>query len=395
MNNTKRKFNSLLQGLSAPKPSPATDKPRQPRTTAEVEELLQKRRRLGVPQSNGTSLSTKPTTARSTITSPGRRQEVKEEKPAARFNPSDRGELLKRLATFHDITDWTPKPERLSEIEWAKRGWVCHGKETVRCLLCNKELVVKLKKEANAKEAMQPTSAEVEKALVDKQPPTTAARERYSIVAGTQGKGLSNPRMGAVPNSASCHTCLRRLGLWMFKSKEINLETNEVILPAPMDHLDPIREHRFFCPWKNAEIQKRQYSKLAEQEAQPGWRVLLQTLDNDAQLRSMYEGKPRSRPQSTVDIPHTPSKGPPRTPGPATPATHSGLPLTPATVATQGVEDEEKVQEAKDKERWARLKRVKSLFDLRGARKRGKSASRPGTSNSTRTTGGDVADATT
>jgi hypothetical protein len=168
MNNTKRKFNTLLQGLSAPKPSPATDKPRQPRTTAEVEELLQKRRRLGVPQSNGTSLSTRPTTVRSAAASPGRKQDVKEEKPAARFNPSDRGELLKRLATFHDITDWTPKPERLSEIEWAKRGWVCHGKETVRCLLCHKELVVKLKKEGNGKESAIPTSAEAEKALIDK-----------------------------------------------------------------------------------------------------------------------------------------------------------------------------------------------------------------------------------
>jgi hypothetical protein len=181
----------------------------------------------------------------------------------------------------------------------------------------------------------------------------------------------------------------------MFKSKEINPETNEVIVPAPMDYLDPIREHRFFCPWKNAEVQKRQSSKLAqEEEAQPGWKVLLQTLDNDAQLRSMYEGKPRSRPQSnTSGIPVTPSKGAPKTPGPVTPGTNSGANLTPATVASQVV-DEEKEQEVKDKERWARLKRVKSLFDLRGARKLGKSASRPGTAHSTRTTGGDAADAT-
>lgn len=51
---------------------------------------------------------------------------------------------MRRLGTFQEITDWTPKPERVSEVEWAKRGWVCHGKETVRCLLCHRELVVKL-----------------------------------------------------------------------------------------------------------------------------------------------------------------------------------------------------------------------------------------------------------
>jgi hypothetical protein len=51
---------------------------------------------------------------------------------------------LKRLGTFQELTDWTPKPDKVNEIEWAKRGWVCHGKETVRCLLCHRELVVKL-----------------------------------------------------------------------------------------------------------------------------------------------------------------------------------------------------------------------------------------------------------
>lgn len=84
------------------------------------------------------------------------------QKPLARFCPTDRDELLKRLATFHDITDWTPKPDRVSEIEWAKRGWVCHGKERVRCVLCHKELVVKLnKKEVDGKEVSVLVSSEI------------------------------------------------------------------------------------------------------------------------------------------------------------------------------------------------------------------------------------------
>ncbi|CRK38307.1 hypothetical protein BN1723_018676, partial [Verticillium longisporum] len=42
--------------------------------------------------------------------------------PASKYAPNDRAELLKRLATFQEITDWTPKPDLVNEIEWAKRG---------------------------------------------------------------------------------------------------------------------------------------------------------------------------------------------------------------------------------------------------------------------------------
>ena len=195
-------------------------------------------------------------------------------------------------------------------------------------------------------------------------------------------QGLTNARMGPVPNSASCHTCLRRLGLWMFKSKEVD-ETGEVLVPAPMDHLDPVREHRFFCPWKNAQVQKRSNARPDEEEAQPGWRVLQRTLGNDADLRSMYEGRPRSRRLSGLEAtaPSTPTRG--------GPAGDASVLSTPATGAANA-EDDEKEREAKEKERWARLKRVKSMFDLKAGRKSGKSSSRPGTGHSTRATGGDA-----
>lgn len=202
-------------------------------------------------------------------------------------------------------------------------------------------------------------------------------------------EGLFNVRIGSVPNSASCHTCQRRLGLWMFKSKEVD-DTGVVLVPAPMDFLDPVREHRFFCPWKNPETQKRSTTKPTDGEAQPGWGVLKQTLENDAHLRSVYEGKPRSRPQSGHNgaPPATPSKGQQNgasTPAPATPATHAA-PGAASSICAIDDENDEKERDAKDKERWARLKRVKSLFDIRGAR-RGKSSSRPGTAHSTKTNG--------
>lgn len=196
-------------------------------------------------------------------------------------------------------------------------------------------------------------------------------------------QGLSNKKIGQVPNSASCHSCLRRLGLWMFKSKEVS-DSGEILVPAPMDHLDPVREHRFFCPWKNADAQKRPGTKLADEKAQPGWKALLQTLKNDVHLRSMYAGQPLSARQ----VPSQPS----------TPVRISGTPAadTPGAESIKGddgVEEDEKTEEARDKERWARLKRVKSLFDIKGKKRR--AASRPGTSQSMRTTGeGTASDVT-
>lgn len=220
------------------------------------------------------------------------------------------------------------------------------------------------------------------------QPAETPNRVAF-VLALFGWQGLTNPRIGAVPNSASCHTCLRRLGLWMFKSKEIG-ENGEVIVPAPMDYLDPVREHRFFCPWKNPEAQKRSGARAMDEEAQPGWKVLQKTLENDAHLRSVYEGRPRSRPRSGhgTGAPSTPSRGAQN--GPSTPGamnTPDGATTPRFNSDLYAADEDEKEREAKDKERWARLKRVKSLFDIRGSRKSAKSASRPGTSQSTRTTG--------
>lgn len=81
---------------------------------------------------------------------------------AARYCPLDREQLLRRLASFQELTDWTPKPDRVSEVEWAKRGWVCQGKERVRCVLCHKELVVKLnRKEEDGKQVTVLVASEI------------------------------------------------------------------------------------------------------------------------------------------------------------------------------------------------------------------------------------------
>lgn len=228
-------------------------------------------------------------------------------------------------------------------------------------------------------------------------PEVGSCPNRVALALALMGwQGLDNPRIGAVPNSASCHTCLRRLGLWMFKSKEV-ADDGEVLVPAPMDFLDPVREHRFFCPWSNPETQRQSHAHTRPEQVLPGWKVLMQTLANDAHLRSVYEGRSpaRHRAQRSIGAPSTP-----RRPGTAasitTPQTLPAMrTATPGSVGVTGedhVEEDEKERDAKDKERWARLRRVKSLFDSKGSRKLrhsiSRSISRPGTAHSTKSGGG-------
>lgn len=399
-----------------------------------------------------------------------------------RYCPADRDELLKRLTTFQELTDWTPKPDPVNEVQWAKRGWICNGKERVRCTLCNKELVVKLnRKEVDGQEVAVLVASEIEEALVQKYlellvtshqddclwrkrgcddsllrlplsnrqtaiqdlrkrydelcfrktflpyefnlrlpekldvdtilaqlppdfftsppPPSTnpaaSSPNRVALALAVLGwQGLENSRIGPVPNTASCHTCLRRLGLWMFKSKEVDPQTNQVLVPAPMDHLEPVREHRFFCPWKTAEAQHGASSRRARpgaEEELAGWEVLVQVIKNEAYLRD------RETPTKKSNSNHNSSNGTPRTPrrsflgGDSASASGTG-----ADIGADGVEDyeeDEKAQADEDKARWARLRKVKGMLSSKGARKLRKSfsssrpgssaLSRPGTSHST------------
>lgn len=467
-----------------------------PRSTSTFDVDLTKRRRLGLPGSTpakdlvasspGSTTENGKTTISNIVL---RKWGGKDEKKAIfkpKYCPADREELLRRLATFQELTDWTPKPDPVNEVQWAKRGWICNGKERVRCTLCNKELVVKLnRKEVDGQEVAVLVPSEIEDALVQKYlellvtshqedclwrkrgcddsllrlplsnrhtaiqdlrkrydelcfrnaflpyqfnlrlpeklsidtvlaqlppnfftapppPPTNppaSGPNRVALALAILGwQGLDNSRIGPVPNTASCHTCLRRLGLWMFKSKEVDPDTNEVLVPAPMDHLEPVREHRFFCPWKTAEAQQIRSDAASSRRARPGaeeemagWEVLVQVIKNEAYLRNR----------------ETPTKktgdGSPRTPrrsiigGDRGAGSDSPYALTPGAESVgdggEDYEEDEKVQAEEDKARWARLRKVKGMLSSKGARKLRKSfsssrpgssaLSRPGTSHST------------
>lgn len=448
--------------------------PQSATTTSDLD-LLTKRRRLGAADSTPSKdLGTKTqdgggqTTISNIVLRKWGGNKDKETIFKPKYCPADREELLKRLASFQELTDWTPKPNPVAEVQWAKRGWICQGKERVRCTLCNKELVVKLnRKEVDGKEVAVLVPSEIEEALVAKYvelivsshqddclwrkrgcddsllrlslssrhaaiqdlrarydelcarrdflpyelnlrlparldldvvlrylPPEFFAGpdqqqqqqqssqrrppNRVALALAMVGwQGLSNSRIGPVPNTASCHTCLRRLGLWMFKSKEVDPDTGAVIVPAPMDYLDPLREHRFFCPWNNADAQRITPLRRGggeDDENKPGWELLLQVLKNEAYLRSR-ESPQQSRGRGDNNRqPQTPSS---RRSG------QEGEGAGQHAEDGEEEEEDEKTQNAKDKERWKRLRRVKSLLGGKGgANKLRKSItlSRPGSS---------------
>ncbi|KAI1503488.1 C3HC zinc finger-like-domain-containing protein [Biscogniauxia marginata] len=513
MNATKRKFNALLQGIgsrSSPQrpekdgkktptrddpfgsslsldrpstPTPIPDTSTSTSTSAEMAapgltsptaDFLGKRRRVGVLESTTANQNSSATTISNIVLKkwmPGGGSRVTttgktERTDSPKYDPGNRDELIRRLGTFQELTEWTPKPDKVNEIEWAKRGWVCQGKERVRCTLCNKELVVNTnKREAEGKEVPVMVGSDVEEALVKKfaeliveahqedclwrkrgcddsllrlplanpQEALASLRSRYDdlctrpsflpymfnlrlpadldvqvakshlapsfftkppppstipsdpndvalALALTGWQGLTNPRIGPVPNSAACATCLRRLALWMFKSKEVDEAIGRVLVPAPMDHLDPVREHRFFCPWRNAATQHNPGSKTNDNKA--AWEVLAQTMKNNSYLRKQAEKSSHRiswhRPASSV--PGTPSR-------PGAPEGDESL----ATLSPGMAEDEDEdisARDAKDKERWARLRRVKSLFDTKNGKVlRRSGTSRPGTATSRPSTG--------
>lgn len=162
----------------------------------------------------------------------------------------------------------------------------------------------------------------------------------------------------------------------MFKSKEVD-DQGQVVVPAPMDHLDSLREHRFFCPWKNSQAQKRPTASSDTPDL-TAWKALATMIKNESDLRGVYDG--RSKRAGRVFIADAAVSSP------AGADASSPAPGTPQVAVSKYVEEDaeadEKARETKDKERWARLRKVKSLFDTKGSRKLRRPLSRPGTAHS-------------
>ncbi|KUJ23085.1 zf-C3HC-domain-containing protein [Mollisia scopiformis] len=464
MNATKRKFNALINGIG--NKSTTTLASKEVNNVPDNNGDSQTKKRRVSDRSSITSSIDMPSATRKPLATMKHKKAALSTTAAAteppKYAPWDREAFLKRLKSFSNLTDWTPKPARVNEVEWAKRGWVCQKLERVRCCLCNVEILVKLnRKEVEGKEqpvyiaekigALKSSSLEedadscVEEALVDKYVELIVSshdegclwrkrgcddsifklplnhtgttfrnlRERYDeickrsenlpykfnmrtpqgfdldvVLANLPPNFFSSPtdatpdaslppadvnkvallmalfgwqghthdRLGAQMGSVSCHACFRVLGLWIFKSKEVNAAGEEVVGPT-MSCLDVVKEHREYCPWQNAISQNGKGPVKTSTTGMAGWGIILRILHNDHLLRSRRES-PLGKIRHSV--------------------TENAIETDSALGTDVGDEDAMSIRDEEDKQRWARLRRVKSLFETKGGKKltREKSKSR-------------------
>ena len=93
---------------------------------------------------------------------------------APNFQPYSQEHFLERLKTFADVRKWTTKPDAISEVEWAKRGWSCDIWNTVACKGgCENRVAVKLRpkrKDASGKdlEMSEDLAIDIDDALVER-----------------------------------------------------------------------------------------------------------------------------------------------------------------------------------------------------------------------------------
>ncbi|KAF7181428.1 hypothetical protein CNMCM7691_000646 [Aspergillus felis] len=141
----KRKFHRVLESLTKPSTAEPSSKktPATPTTARErlPADLSIKKVRLSSQDENdfaavGRSiLKPRASSKESSVSSTTR--------PS--FVPWDRERFLERLETFRRVDRWSSKPPAISEVEWAKRGWICTDVSRVSCVGgCGGSVVVKL-----------------------------------------------------------------------------------------------------------------------------------------------------------------------------------------------------------------------------------------------------------
>ena len=155
MLSTKRKFHNLLNSITNNSSSTSfTSVQATNASTTALPENQAKKRRITRPLSGLISTRSQPRSSNDRQTT--RRNEDHPETTQMAHNaegtqsppnyaPWDRAQFLGRLKTFRHVDKWSPKPTKVNEVEWAKRGWSCVGKERVGCLGgCGREVYIKL-----------------------------------------------------------------------------------------------------------------------------------------------------------------------------------------------------------------------------------------------------------
>lgn len=146
---------------------------------------------------------------------------------------------------------------------------------------------------------------------------------------------------GHVSGLATCKACFRRLGLWLFKSPSTKTDSQ-----SSMERLDVVGEHRDYCPWINSLSQNGTASRRSSLDGLAGWQVLLRAVNVSIIDRKSESGATSVTSKDMDDV-----------------ASEVASVTSLATTSRERKDEEER-----DKERWAKLKRLRQVFQV----KRGK-----------------------
>lgn len=163
---------------------------------------------------------------------------------------------------------------------------------------------------------------------------------------------------GHINGLAVCQACFRRLGLWLFKpTPKSPREPGDG--EAAMSRLDVVAEHRDYCPWVNPLSQSGDATPKKGSmglSGLAGWEILARLIRNRAHLNERL-AQPPSRPQSGVTAPEQ------------SPADAVSV-VDDASTANTTVSNE-----VQDKERWAKLKKLRQVFHVKDSKRLSKAKS--------------------
>ncbi|MCJ1461601.1 hypothetical protein MMC07_000198 [Pseudocyphellaria aurata] len=461
LSTTKRKFHRILDSISnASSTSLATQDDQNnvstvtlpPNLESPAKKLRLTRPKSALAQSTNIDAPNQVSSFRSSSKRQSALPAMNEERKPPNFAPWDRTQFLERLKSFRHVDRWMGKPEKISEVQWAKRGWTCVGKERVGCVGgCGKEVVIKLEDDGEEREREENEGSgsedqgwreDAQEQLIEKYAEMIAAaheggclwrrrgcddsiyrlplahrattlenlRLRYESLAAMSSdlpSSLSTPSAftltslsdylvlvpnapsiaatttsaapsptessstpsinrealtlalfgwqaepSPIPGLATCHACFRRLGLWLFKS------ASPPSSPS-MTRLDVVAEHRDYCPWVNSDSQSLVVASHDQHQLNPpgsstsglaGWEILSRVVNTSAQLSRIENG---ARPISPTEV--------------------NGVDRHEESEAVVVLDEigNNKATDAKDRERWAKLKKLRQVFHVKRGKGKG------------------------
>ena len=151
-----------------------------------------------------------------------------------------------------------------------------------------------------------------------------------------------------------CSACFRRLGMWLWLPRP---RPNGAMLEPCNERMDVAGEHRHYCPWVNGSTQNAG-QKLEHGEGMfSGWETLVRSIMNAQELVD-NSNVPQSQQGSNLPRPEDDARHP-------VPSGNDS-----ASEAASVLEDKQNL-EVKDKERWAKLKKLKKAFSVKRVKSHG------------------------